>query len=668
MRVTGKSTGVSANTRRYSHSGYLLIGIWVLFSLLISFYEFGETLGYPYYVDDIDYLNFLGLFRSGQITWSQYLFIPHNEHIVPGVRSLFAVFVWISGLDSTSCRIVLTVGFALICLLLSAIAWRLTRSIACSLAVLLFSSIPANFAGGAFWHAAAMQFSLGMLPLIVAFGVEVATPSGAGPRYHILIPLQVLGAVFFPAMSFFGIGILVYCLLHHGKTAWRRILLLGLIPLLSVIVQMSIFRYFSGNAQIKVGSLPAIVRTAAMLIGLIPGRYAASWIPTIHWHLDAAGMLFASIAWILLAGSLYWVRREVRNFLLAAYVGAFAFMIIVCAGRAGTAPAELYYTSRYYLVILPPLTIHLGYVVARGFERLFGHWSSNRRALAAALLLLPFLVFCPRARVSIRTDPVLGAILPQREPLMEARLLGDLIASRASRKGFILLREGMVPIPGIHKDQMYLSAIVTAQDRNWQSRIRLTTGSLPEGWVTWQNSLFADWERSLGVDRRVRVGPKGLEAAVLTSKEPTPYRWGSTILFGKYGNSMPYQGKGWSVPENGFTWALGSKASLDLEINKPKSKSVLLTVTFWPFLVRGKIDKQTMKVIINGEKIAEWIIIQSGVQEQAIIIPDRFLTQPSRVSISFELPDAKSPAEVGYNEDRRILSIAFCKIRLSESK
>lgn len=667
MRVAGKSTGASFYTGGYGRYRYLLVGTWVLFGLFISFYEFAETLGYPYFVDDIDHLNFLGLCRSGQISWGKYLFIPHNEHVVPGVRSLFAVFVWISGLDSTSCRIVLTVGFASICLLLSAIAWRLTRSIPCSLAVLLFSSIPANFAGGAFWHVSALQFSLGVLPLIAAFAVEVATPSEAAPRHHILMPLQLLAAVFFPAMSFFGIGILAYCLLHHGKTAWRRILPLGLIPLLSLLGQMSISLFFYGNAQIKVDPLPAIMRTAATLIGSIPIRYTASWIPTIHWHLDTAGMFFASSAWILLAGSLYWIRREVRDFLLAAYAGAFAFMIPICVVRASTAPSDLYYISRYYLVFLPPLAIHLGYFVARAFELLFDHWTCYRTALGA-VLLLPFLAFCPQARLAIHTDPVLGAVLPQRKPLMEARLLGDLITSRALTKGSILLREGMVPIPGIHKDEMYLSAIVTAQNRDWKNRIRLTTGSLPEEWAKWQNSLFADWERALGVGPRVRVGPKGLEVPVLASKEPTSYRWGSTIQFGKNGNSIDYQGKGWGVPENGFTWALGNSASLDLEINKPKSKSVDLTVKFWPFLIPGKIDKQTMKVLINGEKIAEWVITKSGVQEQTIIIPDRLLTQSSRIYISFDLPGAKSPTEVGYNEDKRILSIAFCEIRLSESK
>lgn len=151
-------------------------------------------------------------------------------------------------------------------------------------------------------------------------------------------------------------------------------------------------------------------------------------------------------------------------------------------------------------------------------------------------------------------------------------------------------------------------------------------------------------------------------------KEPPSYKWGSVILFGKYGNSVNYQSTGWSVPENGFTWALGNNASLDLRIRKPYTKSATLTIRFWPFLMPGRIDKQTMSLFINDEKMTEWIIRKPGVQEQAAAIPDGLLTRSSRLCIRFELPDAKSPAEVGYNADQRILSIAFCEIRLSESK
>jgi len=54
----------------------------------------------------------------------------------------------------------------------------------------------------------------------------------------------------------------------------------------------------------------------------------------------------------------------------------------------------------------------------------------------------------------------------------------------------------------------------------------------------------------------------------------------------------------------------------------------------------GKIDKQTMNVLIKGEKIADRVVRKPGLQEQVITVPDRLPPRSSRVLIvSFAMID-----------------------------
>jgi len=78
------------------------------------------------------------------------------------------------------------------------------------------------------------------------------------------------------------------------------------------------------------------------------------------------------------------------------------------------------------------------------------------------------------------------------------------------------------------------------------------------------------------------------------------------------------------------------------------------------------VDRQSVHVFVNGRKAGTWNITKPGFQEHALTIPAGLLTDPYSLQLTFELPDAASPAEVGYNQDRRVLALAFRSIRLSD--
>ena len=69
------------------------------------------------------------------------------------------------------------------------------------------------------------------------------------------------------------------------------------------------------------------------------------------------------------------------------------------------------------------------------------------------------------------------------------------------------------------------------------------------------------------------------------------YQPGSSITFGKGGTAEQYQKKGWSGPEEGFTWRDGKSSKLLMKIDKAKS-DIIMIAALGPLTVPGKIEKQ----------------------------------------------------------------------------
>jgi hypothetical protein len=160
------------------------------------------------------------------------------------------------------------------------------------------------------------------------------------------------------------------------------------------------------------------------------------------------------------------------------------------------------------------------------------------------------------------------------------------------------------------------------------------------------------------------LGPKGPKKE--PSLRPPTLEWGSIIRFGRSGNAQPYLTGGWSAPEDGFTWTDGHLASLLIPSTPTRSSSVLLKASFAPFLAAGIVNKQTVNVLINGQKAVEWNITTGGIQELTLIVPKGLLGDADSFSITFDMPDAVSPKSIGLGKDRRILGIALRTLALEE--
>jgi len=161
------------------------------------------------------------------------------------------------------------------------------------------------------------------------------------------------------------------------------------------------------------------------------------------------------------------------------------------------------------------------------------------------------------------------------------------------------------------------------------------------------------------------LAPGGTEYA-----SPISYQYGASIDFGFDGDSQRYIGKGWSLGGPAATWTDGKSASLIIPIAKIES-NIELRAVFSPYTVWGKLEEQRVTVLVNGNIVGKWTAQrQDNIGERILrrfkherefvektaVIP-RELLEDSEVLITFDLPDATSPASLGVSQDARALGI-----------
>jgi hypothetical protein len=186
---------------------------------------------------------------------------------------------------------------------------------------------------------------------------------------------------------------------------------------------------------------------------------------------------------------------------------------------------------------------------------------------------------------------------------------------------------------------------------------------------------------SLGIGDDARTLGVAMKAIFLYETAEMPktadYDWGTPIDFSSGGNYLSFQGIGWSDHyEDDFTWSSGNTSSLIIPIRKT-SANVELKAVFRPLTVPGKLEGQVVKVFVNDTFVGEWvagghskiwdrIMRNRGFEEHTILIPNNLLTNDP-MKITFDLPNAAAPKELGLNWDTRVLGIAMRSIVLRES-
>jgi hypothetical protein len=131
------------------------------------------------------------------------------------------------------------------------------------------------------------------------------------------------------------------------------------------------------------------------------------------------------------------------------------------------------------------------------------------------------------------------------------------------------------------------------------------------------------------------------------------YQIGKPIDF-TAGAADVYIGYGWSVAEPGGRWSDRGRAVVAFRLANPTAATLRLKLA--PFLVTGKLDQQRLNVKLNGQMVSSLILNKGEPSEYSIPLPAGVLRDKN--ILTFELPDAAAPKDLGVSEDTRQLGIS----------
>jgi hypothetical protein len=124
----------------------------------------------------------------------------------------------------------------------------------------------------------------------------------------------------------------------------------------------------------------------------------------------------------------------------------------------------------------------------------------------------------------------------------------------------------------------------------------------------------------------------------------------------------------WSFPEPTGRWTNGNTASVRLYVGKAEAHDLLLTFDLNPYVV-ALHPQQVVNVSINGAPLAAWKFSDGSPATEQILISNQLLREANgAVVVSFDLPDAVMPKQLGLGGDDRKLGIFVRKIAIDEAK
>ena len=151
--------------------------------------------------------------------------------------------------------------------------------------------------------------------------------------------------------------------------------------------------------------------------------------------------------------------------------------------------------------------------------------------------------------------------------------------------------------------------------------------------------------------------------------ERDEFKAGDTLQFSAGARGTDYLSSGWMPSEGWGTWTLGRDPRpgvLTLPINEA-AVPARLEITFWGQLGPG-LPAETFRVQVAGDPVVLLRIDKaSPIETKALDLGPGALAmarQTGALEVQFWAPEGKSPAEMGLNNDQRVLGLGLRQIIL----
>lgn len=141
-------------------------------------------------------------------------------------------------------------------------------------------------------------------------------------------------------------------------------------------------------------------------------------------------------------------------------------------------------------------------------------------------------------------------------------------------------------------------------------------------------------------------------------------RLGETVSFQAGSGIDSYLLDGWSGQEPTHRWTDGGCARLQFHLTELGAKDVILNMECAGFLAGGKLDQQSVEVLVNDNKVATWAVRQKDWYEA--IVPNG-LVKNGDMNVSFLISNPTAPVDVNLSGGKRKLGLRVLSVKIIES-
>lgn len=127
--------------------------------------------------------------------------------------------------------------------------------------------------------------------------------------------------------------------------------------------------------------------------------------------------------------------------------------------------------------------------------------------------------------------------------------------------------------------------------------------------------------------------------------------------------SERYLKEGWSTAGEGGRWTDGRLAQLSIPLDNKSAKELSVRIRFHPF-INSRQQHQRAIVLIDGKEVQRWQLTNEQVGAREFSLPISALKSETHLDVALYFPDARSPAELGISDDKRVLAMNVKSIEI----
>jgi hypothetical protein len=134
---------------------------------------------------------------------------------------------------------------------------------------------------------------------------------------------------------------------------------------------------------------------------------------------------------------------------------------------------------------------------------------------------------------------------------------------------------------------------------------------------------------------------------------------GAKIAIGSI-HAEPYLKEGWGPPQAGMRWTEGPRARIVFNLDGDRLTHFRMRLQ--PFLVPGKLDRQRVNFVLNGQRFDRLTLRKPTSAIHQIPVPAELLQEHNVLEL--RLPDAASPESLGVGNQAAALGVGLWWLEL----